>query len=67
MGWQNAYVREVDWSFIERGTLVTVQTSPWHLIPHSVTVTSWVADGDLSVPLGDDIPDGDEAYRVDPR
>ena len=103
---------EVDWSFIDGVTLVTVQTSTWYLIPHSVTVTSWVAadnyylgcgqcatkvwarhiarnpavvvkiDGRLyegqafratgserrralSVPLGDDIPDADDAYRVD--
>ena len=105
---------EVDWSLIEGGKLVTVQTSTWYLIPHSVTVTSWVADGNyylgcggcvakvwpthiarnpevlvkidgklyegqaflatgserrtaLGVPLGDDIPDGGEAYRFDPR
>ena len=103
-----------DWSFIEGSKLVVVQTSTWYLIPHSVTVTSWVADGNyylgcgkcdtkiwpthiarnpdvvvkidgklyegraflatgterrtaLGVPLGDDITDGDEAYRVDPR
>lgn len=106
--------REVDWSFIKGSKLVTVQTSTWYLIPHSVTVTSWVADDNyylgcgrcatkvwpkhiarnpevvvkidgklyegqaflaagserrtaLSVPLADDIPDGDQAYRVDPR
>ena len=106
--------REVDWSFIKGDKLVTVQTSTWYLIPHSVTVTSWIAndnyylgcgrcatkiwpkhiarnpdvvvkiDGELyegraflaagaerrtalSVPLADDIPDGDQAYRVDPR
>ena len=104
----------VDWSVIDSGKLVTVQTSTWYLIPHSVTVTSWVADGNyylgcgrcatkvwpthiarnpevvvkidgklykgraflatgverhtaLTVPLGDDIPIGDEAYRVDLR
>lgn len=103
-----------DWSFIDGSKLVTVQTSTWYLIPHSVTVTSWVADGKyylgcgrcgtkiwprhiardpdvvvkidgkrykgraflatgaerraaLSVPLGDDIAEGDEAYRVDLR
>ena len=104
----------VDRSFIKGGKLVTVQTSTWYLIPHSVTVTSWIADDNyylgcgqcatkvwpkhiarnpdvvvkidgklyegraflktgserrdaLSVPVGDDIPDGAEAYRVDPR
>ena len=105
---------EIDLLSIKGGKLVTVQTSTWYLIPHSVTVTSWVADDNyylgcgqcatkvwpkhiarnpdvvvkidgklyegqaflatgserriaLSVPLPDDIPDGDEAYRVDPR
>ena len=105
---------EVDWSIIKGSKLVTVQTSTWYFIPHSVTVTSWAADGNyylgcgrcatkiwpryiarnpdvvvkidgklyegraflatgserrtaLGVPPGDDIPDGDEAYRVDPR
>jgi hypothetical protein len=103
-----------DWSFIKDSKLVTVQTSTWYLIPHSVTVTSWVAEGKyylgcgrcatkvwpthvarnpdvvvkidgklyegraflatgaerraaLGVPLGDEIPDGAEAYRVDLR
>jgi len=105
---------EIDLSSIKGVKLVTVQTSTWYLIPHSVTVTSWVADDNyylgcgrcatkvwpkhiarnpevvvkidgklyegqaflatgserrtaLSVPLADDIPDGDQAYRVDPR
>lgn len=105
---------DVDWSFIQGVTLVIVQTKTWYLIPHSVTVTSWVTDGHyylgcgqcatkvwpthiardpevvvkidgklyegqafratgserhraLAVPLGDDIPDADEAYRVDLR
>ena len=35
---------DVDWSFIQGVTLVIVQTKTWHLIPHSVTVTSWVTD-----------------------
>ena len=105
---------DVDRSLIKGGKLVTVQTSTFYLIPHSVTVTSWIADDHyylgcgqcatkvwakhiarnpdvvvkidgklyegraflttgserrnaLSVPVGDDIPDGDEAYRVDPK
>ena len=105
---------DIGWSSVEGVTLVIVQTSTWYLIPHSVTVTSWVADANfylgcgqcstkvwathiarnpevvvkidaklyegqafratgserrraLSVPLGDDIPDADEAYRVDLR
>ena len=103
-----------DWSFFRNVELVTVQTSTWYFIPHSVTVTSWAAEdnyylgcggcaakvwpkniannpevvvkvGDelyegraflttgserriaLSVPLGNDIPNGDEAYRVELR
>ena len=103
-----------EWPPIKDSGLVTVQTSTWYLVPHSVTVTSWVAGEDyylgcgrcatkiwpthiarnpeivvkvdgklyegraflvtgaerraaLSVPLGEDIPDGDEAYRVDPK
>ena len=105
---------DVDWSSVEGVMLVIVQTSAWYLIPHSATVTSWVADGNfylgcgqcatevwathiahnpevvvkidgklyegqafratgserrraLSVPLGDDIPDADEAFRVSLR
>ena len=101
-----------DWAFFSNVELVTVQTSTWYFIPHSVTVTSWVAEDNyylgcggcaakvwpkniannpevvvkvddklyegraflatgserriaLSVPLGNDIPGGDEAYRVE--
>ena len=105
---------DFDWPFFRNVELVTVQTSTRYFIPHSVTVTSWAADGNyylgcggcaakiwpkniaynpevvvkvnnklfegqaflttgserqtaLSVPLGNDIPNGDEAFRVELR
>jgi hypothetical protein len=42
----------VDWSFIEGRKQIFVQTNTWYLIPHSVTTTSWVLDGELYVPCG---------------
>ncbi len=41
-----------DWSFHESRTLVYVQTNTWYGIPHSITTTSMVLDGDLYVPCG---------------
>ena len=44
--------RMVDWSFIDERKQVYVQTSTWYGVPHSVTTTSWVLEGDLYVPCG---------------
>ena len=38
-----------DWSLLE-GNLIFVEVTPWYGLPHSVTTTSWVMDGELYVP-----------------
>ena len=42
--------REPDWSFLEGNNLIFVEVTPWYGLPHSVTTTSWIADGELYVP-----------------
>lgn len=39
-----------DFSFLAPRQLVYVQTTPWYGIPHSVTTTSFVLQGDLYIP-----------------
>ena len=41
-----------DWSFLSERTKIWVETKTWYLIPHSVTTTSWVANGEFYVPCG---------------
>ena len=38
-----------DWSDYGRKQ-IAVQTNTWYGIPHAVTTTSWIADGELHVP-----------------
>jgi len=43
--------QDTDWSFREPGRMqIFVETATWYGIPHSVTTTSWIVDGDLYVP-----------------
>lgn len=42
--------REPDWSFLVGNNLIFVEVTPWYGLPHSVTTTSWVTDGELYVP-----------------
>jgi hypothetical protein len=44
--------RDVDWSFVEGRKQIYVQSNTWYLVPHSVTTTSWVVDGEYYVPCG---------------
>ncbi len=49
LGGDLAAEQNPDWSNYGRRQ-IAVQTRTWYLIPHSVTTTSWVADGHLYVP-----------------
>ena len=43
--------QDTDWSFRPPGRMqIFVETATWYGIPHSVTTTSWIVDGDLYVP-----------------
>ena len=43
--------QDTDWSFRTPGRMqIFVETSTWYGIPHSVTTTSWIVDGELYVP-----------------
>ena len=43
--------QDTDWSFRSPGRMqIFVETATWYGIPHSVTTTSWIVDGDLYVP-----------------
>lgn len=43
--------QDTDWSFRPPGRMqIFVETASWYGIPHSVTTTSWIVDGDLYVP-----------------
>ena len=44
--------QNTDWSFLEGRNQIYVQMNTWYGIPHSITTTSWVLDGDLYVPCG---------------
>jgi len=41
-----------DWSFLNGRNKIYVQMSTWYFLPHSITTTSWVRDGQLYVPCG---------------
>ncbi len=44
--------QDTDWSFLSGRNQIYVEMSTWYGIPHSVTTTSWVKDGQLYVPCG---------------
>ena len=51
LGGPLAAEQDTDWSFREPGRMqIFVETATWYGIPHSVTTTSWIVDGDLYVP-----------------
>ena len=52
LGGDLAHVQDTDWSCLQGRTQIFVETRTWYLIPHSVTTTSWVADGAFYVPCG---------------
>ncbi|MCZ6617065.1 MAG: hypothetical protein O7E57_02950 [Gammaproteobacteria bacterium] len=52
LGGDLAHVQDTDWSFLQGRNQIFVETRTWYLIPHSVTTTSWVADGAFYVPCG---------------
>lgn len=49
LGGELAAEQNPDWSNYGGGQ-IAVETRTWYLIPHSVTTTSWVADGHFYVP-----------------
>ncbi len=54
LGGQLAIEQDTDWSFRSEGRLqIFVETATWYGIPHSVTTTSWIHDGNLYVPCND--------------
>ena len=54
LGGQLAAEQDTDWSFRTPGPMqILVETATWYGIPHSVTTTSWIVDGDLYVPCND--------------
>lgn len=51
LGGPLAAEQDTDWSFRSPGRMqIFVETATWYGIPHSVTTTSWIVDGDLYVP-----------------
>ena len=44
--------QDTDWSFLDGRNKIYVQMSTWYGIPHSITTTSWVHNGELYVPCG---------------
>ena len=54
LGGHLAAEQDTDWSFRTAGRMqIIVETATWYGIPHSVTTTSWIHDGDLYVPCND--------------
>ena len=51
LGGPLAAEQDTDWSFRTPGRMqILVETATWYGIPHAVTTTSWIVDGDLYVP-----------------
>ncbi|MCZ0943254.1 MAG: nitroreductase/quinone reductase family protein [Gammaproteobacteria bacterium] len=51
LGGPLAAEQDTDWSFRSPGRMqIFVETATWYGVPHSVTTTSWIVDGDLYVP-----------------
>jgi hypothetical protein len=44
-----AEIQNTDWSFLSDRNQIYVETRTRYLVPHSITVNSWVADGTLYV------------------
>ena len=54
LGGHLAAEQDTDWSFRTPGRMqIFVETATWYGIPHSVTTTSWIVDGDLYVPCNE--------------
>ncbi|MCE2423917.1 MAG: hypothetical protein J4F45_02265 [Pseudomonadales bacterium] len=41
--------QDTDWAFLEGRTRAWLETRTWYLVPHSITVSAWPADGILYV------------------
>ena len=51
LGGPLAAAQDTDWSFRTPGRMqMFVETATWYGVPHSVTTTSWIVDGNLYVP-----------------
>ena len=48
----HVYTPVSDWSFVQPGQKVWVQTNTWYGIPHSVTTVSFVVNDKLYIPCG---------------
>lgn len=44
--------QQTDFAHLQGRNQIFVETRTWYLIPHSVTTTSWAADGAFYVPCG---------------
>lgn len=54
LGGQLAAEQDTDWSFRAPERMqIFVETATWYGIPHSVTTTSWIHDGELYVPCNE--------------